>query len=675
MANDSLNNIFLYVNQNSQVGQAASEEETSGSGRKKKEVDDYYKAVEKKEKSFQQKRREEHLKELEKRYDTEEELVAQLEKEAAEIEAYEKKKSHKDLHQERLDQLKEQVQYGVTLQERADAERKLKQQEAVDALMDNVSNGINSLFTKIKNSGKEYADYVENIETRLIGTSKDYDSITSKLDKVFSMNVFFNEKEALDKVVQFLDEGIAYNVELRASLDLVSEKIAKTFNALDSTLTRLIKVQQSDSTQARLGMESLLQSYLNSSFENTEYLKSLSDQVSALLLETSSQKTREGSVEFEYAVQKWLGSMSSVGVSDSTVLALATGLGYLGSGNISELTSNSALQSLIALSVQKGSGTKSYGEMLTNGLEVEDVSAIMTGFYNLVSEISDSGNLVAMNQYANLFGLTMSDITSVLNLTAEEVKSISQNMATYEDTISQVNKELSGSKLLSRTSYSEMIENLESNIMTSIGLDMAGSIGANVAYLVADLAAGIVEQLNLGTEIHPWGIGASVDLDLSTMIKGGMVTYSYLSAILSNISALSSIASPNLKLLGGDDTSTIKILGGTGSSGVTTGTTTNQVTYVGRTDNSSVMGTVNQQASEQTSSILTKDVDEESKKMEKLSEAMLEIADNVEFIVQLLNINGIKVRSVMNSGDLSPSSKLDIPKSSGSGVSDFYGGY
>lgn len=675
MANDSLNNIFLYVNQNSQVGQAASEEETSGSGRKKKEVDDYYKAVEKKEKSFQQKRREEHLKELEKRYDTEEELVAQLEKEAAEIEAYEKKKSHKDLHQERLDQLKEQVQYGVTLQERADAERKLKQQEDVDALMDNVSNGINSLFTKIKNSGKEYADYVENIETRLIGTSKDYDSITSKLDKVFSMNVFFNEKEALDKVVQFLDEGIAYNVELRASLDLVSEKIAKTFNALDSTLTRLIKVQQSDSTQARLGMESLLQSYLNSSFENTEYLKSLSDQVSALLLETSSQKTREGSVEFEYAVQKWLGSMSSVGVSDSTVLALATGLGYLGSGNISELTSNSALQSLIALSVQKGSGTKSYGEMLTNGLEVEDVSAIMTGFYNLVSEISDSGNLVAMNQYANLFGLTMSDITSVLNLTAEEVKSISQNMATYEDTISQVNKELSGSKLLSRTSYSEMIENLESNIMTSIGLDMAGSIGANVAYLVADLAAGIVEQLNLGTEIHPWGIGASVDLDLSTMIKGGMVTYSYLSAILSNISALSSIASPNLKLLGGDDTSTIKILGGTGSSGVTTGTTTNQVTYVGRTDNSSVMGTVNQQASEQTSSILTKDVDEESKKMEKLSEAMLEIADNVEFIVQLLNINGIKVRSVMNSGDLSPSSKLDIPKSSGSGVSDFYGGY
>lgn len=675
MANDSLNNIFLYVNQNSQVGQAASEEETSGSGRKKKEVDDYYKAIEKKEKSFQQKRREEHLKELEERYDTEEELVAQLEKEAAEIEAYEKKKSHKDLHQERLDQLKEQVQYGVTLQERADAERQLKQQEAVDALMDNVSNGINSLFTKIKNSGKEYADYVENIETRLIGTSKDYDSITSKLDKVFSMNVFFNEKEALDKVVQFLDEGIAYNVELRASLDLVSEKIAKTFNALDSTLTRLIKVQQSDSTQARLGMESLLQSYLNSSFENTEYLKSLSDQVSALLLETSSQKTREGSVEFEYAVQKWLGSMSSVGVSDSTILALATGLGYLGSGNISELTSNSALQSLIALSVQKGSGTKSYGEMLTNGLEVEDVSAIMTGFYNLVSEISDSGNLVAMNQYANLFGLTMSDITSVLNLTAEEVKSISQNMATYEDTISQVNKELSGSKLLSRTSYSEMIENLENNIMTSIGLDMAGSIGANVAYLVADLAAGIVEQLNLGTEIHPWGIGASVDLDLSTMIKGGMVTGSYLSAILSNISALSSIASPNLKLLGGDDTSTIKILGGTGSSGVTTGTTTNQVTYVGRTDNSSVMGTVSQQANEQTSSILTKDVDEESKKMEKLSEAMLEIADNVEFIVQLLNINGIKVRSVMNSGDLSPSSKSDIPKSSGSGVSDFYGGY
>lgn len=677
MANDSLENIFLYINQNSQ-GEAAESDSGGQSRNGKKEAADYYKELKKQDDSFQKKQQEKRLADLRKQYDTEEEIQAQIARDMAEIEAYEKEKQYKNQHEKKIAQLKEQVEYATTLEERLQAENDLKsaerQREAAKKFSAAISNGISGLFDKIKNSGKEYADYVEDIEVRLIGTSKDYDSVTSKLDKVFAMNVFFSMDSALQKTVEFLDKGIAYNVELRSSLDVMSDKIAKTFSALDTTLLRIVKIQQQDSTQARLGMESLLLNYLNSSFQDTQYLESLSDSVSALLLETSSQKTREGAVEFEYAVQKWLGSMSSVGVSDATILALAEGLGYLGSGNVSALTSNAALQSLMAISAQKGGGTKSYGQMLTNGLEVSDVSAILTGFYNLVQEVSDSGNLVAMNQYANLFGLTMSDITSVLNLTVEDIEAISKNMASYQQTINQVNSELGVGKLWQRTSYSEMIDNIQKNILTSIGLDMAGSVGANLAYWVADLAAGIVEQMDLGTEIHPWGIGASVDLDLSTMIKGGMVVGSYLSAIIGNISAITSALSPNLKLLGGEDSATIKILGGDGTGHTNGGQTSNQVTYVGRTDNSAVYATVNQQSSGQTSSVLKKDVDEESKKMEKLSQAMLEIADNVEFIVQLLNINGIKIRAVMNEGSITPA-RYD-PSSSNSSVSgnnNFYG--
>ena len=287
-----------------------------------------------------------------------------------------------------------------------------------------------------------------------------------------------------------------------------------------------------------------------------------------------------------------------------------------------------------------------------------DVSSVLTGFYNLVSDIQNSGNLVAMNQYAKLFGLTVSDITSVLNLSSEDIGNISKDMASYQETLDQVDRELRISKLWSRSSYSEVIDNIKNNILTSIGLDMATDVGANLMYQVADLAANIVEQFELEASYRPWGIGASITIDPATMIRGNMVTGSYLGAILSNISALSSVLSPNLKLLGGEESSTIKILGGSGTGDPLQDKTENQFSYIGRTDDSAVFNTVSQQANSQSSTLLTKDIDEESKKMEKMSKSMVEVADNVEIIVRLLDTNGIKVRSVGDSLDIGTISKV-----------------
>ena len=47
--------------------------------------------------------------------------------------------------------------------------------------------------------------------------------------------------------------------------------------------------------------------------------------------------TNEATIQFEYIVQRWLGSLSSVGLSDSAVTNLATAIGHLGSGNIAGL--------------------------------------------------------------------------------------------------------------------------------------------------------------------------------------------------------------------------------------------------------------------------------------------------------------------------------------------------
>ena len=40
------------------------------------------------------------------------------------------------------------------------------------------------------------------------------------------------------------------------------------------------------------------------------------------------------SIEFEYIVQKWLGSLYSLGLSQQTVTQIATGLNALGTGDV-----------------------------------------------------------------------------------------------------------------------------------------------------------------------------------------------------------------------------------------------------------------------------------------------------------------------------------------------------
>ena len=652
MANDnfSIDDLNIFIDQNSQNDQSSSGSDS---------------LEEEKRKKYEKKR----IEQLKRENLTEAELQRQLLADREEIKRYQDEKESRDLKF----QLEERIKYGATLKERLEAESHLRDLNRKEELAKKVSRQFTKagedLFYKIKGLSKDYADYVERIQVGLIGTEKSYESVTSKLDKVFAMNVFFSMDDALKKTTEMVEQGIAYNVELRSALDVMSDKMAKTFDALDKTLLRMVKIQQEDSTQARLGMENLLLTYLNSNFNDSQYLHNISDQVSALLLETTSRQSKEESVELEYAVQKWLGSFSSIGVSDNTITALARAIGYLGSGDVESLTADQSLQQLIAMSIQRGGGSKSYGEILSSGIDVSDVSSLMSGFYNLVSDISSSGNLVAINQYAKLFGLSMSDITSVMNISSEEIGKIAENMVSYEEALGQVESELTYSNLRSRTAISQMVDNIKSNIFTSMGLDMAENLAANIAYEVADQAASMVDMLEIETQVAPFGIGPKVDIDAGSMIRTALGGVSYFSKLITRLGSLSSVISPDLTALGGEEVNKVEVLGGEGTSSTSGGTNENQVLYVSRSsDKTAVYKTLNQESGDVSSKVITKDVDEESKKMEKMQKNFEEIAKDVDFIVQLLNIDGIVIRDRGSS----PSSYQQQQNSTGFYIS---GGY
>lgn len=128
--------------------------------------------------------------------------------------------------------------------------------------------------------------------------------MVDKINTGIGMSPFLKQADAVNNLKTLVGQGISFNVEQRAFLDTISEKIATTFEATDASLLKLVRIQQADSTAARLGMESALTSFLNNMYETTEYMTEAASSIRQSIYEASALMTAEEATEFEYQVQK-----------------------------------------------------------------------------------------------------------------------------------------------------------------------------------------------------------------------------------------------------------------------------------------------------------------------------------------------------------------------------------
>nr|DAD82758.1 MAG TPA: hypothetical protein [Siphoviridae sp. ctrpg19] len=173
--------------------------------------------------------------------------------------------------------------------------------------------------------------------------------------------------------------GISYNVEQRAFLETISDKIATTFDAHSSAMLQIIRLQREDSTIYRLGAEAELTKYFNERFQDSSYMSDLYDTVSQTILGGVSQLGTAGGAEYEYNLQKWFGSLYSLGMSSNTITSLASAINMLSTGDVSGVA-GSGLQNLLVMAANKGN--LSYGELLKQGVNAQNVDALMS---NIVS--------------------------------------------------------------------------------------------------------------------------------------------------------------------------------------------------------------------------------------------------------------------------------------------------
>lgn len=392
------------------------------------------------------------------------------------------------------------------------------------------SQTMSSVISNMNTYINAYGQYMSGIQTRLQGFTKDYYDITDLFTRKLGASPYVSQQTLLTNLSSLVKEGIAYNIEQRAFLMTVSDKIATTFDVANGTLLRLIRIQQADSTAARLGLESSLNKFLNKMYQDTSYLNSLSKTVSSAIIEANSQMSMNQSIAFEYNVQKWLGSLSSVGVSESTVSSLATGLGYLGSGNISALSSNQTLQNLLIMAANQAG--LDYSAMLTRGMSAQDVNALMKGLVQYTQTIATTENQVVKSAYANMFGLTMSDLSSIMNLTSKDLVSISNNMLDYSSAINETENSLS--TIGDRIMLSDKIKNAFENVMYSMG----GSIASNAFTYGTWMLADLMQQSGIDPKYSVKFFGSGIDSTVATTAKTAIVGVSLLTRLGAIVSSL-----------------------------------------------------------------------------------------------------------------------------------------
>ena len=381
----------------------------------------------------------------------------------------------------------------------------------------------------------QYKSFIDARLQTSFDAGSPYDDVARTLKRALAVSPYVKQADVLKKLNDAVDKGIAYNVEQRAFLATISDKIVSTFDAFDSNLMRIIRLQQADTTQARMGMEAQLLQFFNSTFSDNSYLVDGYDAVSQALLDANAQMSREMSVAFEYNVQKWLGSLASLGFGTDTITKIATGIGYLGTGNVQALTGDTELMNLMAMSASRAG--YSISDLLVQGIDDSSVNDLLKSMVEYLAEIADSNNAVVKAAYGDVFSFSQSDLRAISNLAEGDISNIYGNKIDYNRAVSHLTQQLNA--IPNRLSMTEMINNAFDNFLYTSGESIASDFITAITWKTLT----VIEEATGGIDlpfVNVWGFGLDLNMSLESLLKTGIFG---LSAIGNIGSILSSIGS------------------------------------------------------------------------------------------------------------------------------------
>ena len=446
-------------------------------------------------------------------------------------------------------------------------------------------------------------------------------------------------------------QGIAFNIEQRATLAVLKDKIATTFDAANGTLLRLVRIQQQDTTAGRLGMESALTAFLNNMYETTEYMEGIAKTVKGSLEEAMSLMTGENALSFEYQVQKWLGSLYSVGMSQEAVQGLGGVLGKLASGQIDAITNGGQGNLVIMAANQAG---LSVADLLNNGLNSQTTNELMNAMVDYLAKIAkDAGDSkVIQQQMASVYGMTASDLKAAANL-AKSTGAVSRNGLTYGAAIARLNS--MANSMWKRTSVGEMMGNAFDNFQYTLAAGIANNPALYAMYKTAGLLDAVTGGIAL-PDIKVMGTGVNLQTTIADLMRVGAMSGSILAGIGTMISSGGNggITGSSILRAAGISSAANMISRGNGSALSTTGgaSVSESGALIGNSSGSDVKNATMTSATDSANAQLAEAVD--SSEETKLSEVYAEIVEIYKLLQDVANGSYTIAVDVKN-----PSLKID----------------
>lgn len=407
---------------------------------------------------------------------------------------------------------------------------------ALAAALGNIANDfVNKAFSSVDSNLDSLYKNQAKWNARLQGTDENWKDMVKDVYQSVGYSGIVSTKGVVDKMSHLIDSGISYNIELRAFLSEVSSDIASTFNATNGTLLRLIRLQQADTTAARLGMEATLTELFNRMFEDASYLAdNVNESVSAALLDATANMGKNMGVEFEYVVQKWLGSLYSIGMSSSAIESIAQGLNALGSGNYSSFD-NSSLMTLFGLASAKSG--KPFADLLKEGLDAETTNDLLRSMVELLTEIThNSADNVVKYAWSSVLGMSPTDLKTFSELRSSEIQSLYNSNATYSSLVDETETQIK--EIWSRKHLTQIVDTIMGNAMTGVAVTM----GNNPAIYALWKAIGMLESSGIDEILVP-GIP---NMDLLNIAKVGIQGMGLIGSLVGAVASLAQGGPSNL---------------------------------------------------------------------------------------------------------------------------------
>jgi hypothetical protein len=207
-----------------------------------------------------------------------------------------------------------------------------------------------------------------------------------------------------------------------------------------------------------------------------------------------------------------MGSLHSVGFSNTE--GLASAFGKIAAGDISGLT-DGGYGNLITMAANRAG--LSIAEILADGLTDDETNDLMKAMVEYLGDIytETKNSRVVSQQFANVYGLTASDLKAAANLARSTTHISNQNLS-YGGMITQLNN--MADSMYSRTSVGEMMENLFGNLQYSIAGGIANSPMLYATYNIASMLDSVAGGIAL-PDIKVMGSGVNLQTTVADLMR------------------------------------------------------------------------------------------------------------------------------------------------------------